>query len=75
MPIHGSLFHDFREESSTDQFALQNKKLLKIQMGHGPVMARTGSMVAYQGDTASRTRARAASASSSSRPPRARASR
>lgn len=50
MPIHGSLFHDFREESSTDQFALQNKKLLKIQMGHGPVMARTGSMVAYQGD-------------------------
>ena len=50
MPIHGSLFQDFREESSTDQFSLQNKKLLKVQMGHGPVMARTGSMVAYQGD-------------------------
>jgi len=26
------------------------KKLLKIQMGYGPVWAKTGSMVAYQGD-------------------------
>ncbi|WKV15960.1 AIM24 family protein [Janibacter limosus] len=50
MPIHGSLFTDFKEEQTTDQFSLQNKKLLKIQMGHGPVMARTGSMVAYRGD-------------------------
>lgn len=50
MPIHGSLFQDFREAQTSDQFSLQNKKLLKVQMGHGPVMARTGSMVAYQGD-------------------------
>lgn len=50
MPIHGSLFQEFKEEQSSDQFSLQNKKLLKVQMGHGPVMARAGSMVAYQGD-------------------------
>lgn len=50
MPIHGSLFTEFQEQSSPDQFSLQNKKLLKIQMGYGPVWARAGSMVAYQGD-------------------------
>ena len=50
MPIHGSLFQDFRENTSQDPFSLQNKKLLKIQMGFGPVWAKTGSMVAYQGD-------------------------
>ena len=48
--IHGSLFQDFRENTSQDPFSLQNKKLLKIQMGYGPVWAKTGSMVAYQGD-------------------------
>lgn len=50
MAIHGSLFSDFAETESNDQFALQNKKLLKINMGYGPVLAKTGSMVAYQGD-------------------------
>ena len=50
MPIHGSLFSDFRENSSPDPFSLQGKKLLKIQMGYGPVWAKSGSMVAYQGD-------------------------
>ncbi|WP_068255753.1 AIM24 family protein [Janibacter corallicola] len=50
MPIHGSLFTDFEEATTSDQFSLQNKKLLKVQMGHGPVMAKLGSMVAYQGD-------------------------
>jgi uncharacterized protein (AIM24 family) len=50
MPIHGSLFSDFKETGSQDPFALQNKKLLKIQMHYGPVWALTGSMVAYQGD-------------------------
>ncbi|WP_127127343.1 AIM24 family protein [Georgenia sp. SYP-B2076] len=50
MAIHGSLFNDFRENSSQEQFSLQNKKLLKIQMGYGPVWAKSGSMVAYQGD-------------------------
>jgi uncharacterized protein (AIM24 family) len=48
--IHGSLFQDFKENTSQDPFSLQNKKLLKIQMGYGPVWAKTGSMVAYQGD-------------------------
>jgi uncharacterized protein (AIM24 family) len=50
MTIHGSLFTDYRETGSTDPFALQNKKMLKIQMQYGPVWARTGSMVCYQGD-------------------------
>ena len=50
MPIHGSLFQEFQEKESSHQFTLQNKKLLKIAMNYGPVMARTGSMVAYQGD-------------------------
>jgi uncharacterized protein (AIM24 family) len=50
MAIHGSLFETFKENASQDPFALQNKKLLKIQMGYGPVWAKTGSMVAYQGD-------------------------
>ncbi|MPV35846.1 AIM24 family protein [Georgenia subflava] len=50
MAIHGTLFNEFRENVSQDPFSLQNKKLLKIQMQYGPVWARTGSMVAYQGD-------------------------
>ncbi|QTE30387.1 AIM24 family protein [Pengzhenrongella sicca] len=50
MTIHGPLFTDFQENTSPDPFSLQNKKLLKIQMGFGPVWARSGSMVAYQGD-------------------------
>lgn len=50
MPIHGTLFREYGEKETGDQFSLQNKKLLKIEMGYGPVWARTGSMVAYQGD-------------------------
>ena len=50
MTIHGSLFSDFKETAAQDPFALQNKKMLKIQMQYGPVQAKTGSMVAYQGD-------------------------
>ena len=50
MPIHGSLFSDYKENTSQDPFSLQNKKLLKVQMNYGPVWAKTGSMVAYQGD-------------------------
>jgi uncharacterized protein (AIM24 family) len=50
MPVHGSLFSDFKETTATDPFSLQNKKMLKIQMSFGPVWAKTGSMVAYQGD-------------------------
>ncbi|MFV0316563.1 MAG: AIM24 family protein, partial [Microthrixaceae bacterium] len=50
MPIIGSLFEEYSETTGQDPFTLQNKKMLKIQMGFGPVMAKTGSMVAYQGD-------------------------
>ena len=50
MTIHGSLFSEFKETGAQDPFALQNKKMLKIQMQYGPVQAKTGSMVAYQGD-------------------------
>ncbi|HMT32019.1 MAG: AIM24 family protein [Actinomycetales bacterium] len=50
MPIHGSLFAEYQENPSVDPFVLQNKKMLKISMQYGPVWARTGSMVAYQGD-------------------------
>lgn len=50
MPIHGSLFTDHQENQATDPFVMQNKKLLKISMAYGPVWAKTGSMVAYQGD-------------------------
>lgn len=50
MPIHGSLFADHQENQATDPFVQQNKKLLKISMAYGPVWAKTGSMVAYQGD-------------------------
>ena len=50
MTIHGSLFTDFREKDSQDPFSLQNKKLLRVDMRYGPVQAKAGSMVAYQGD-------------------------
>lgn len=50
MAIYGALFSDFKENASQDPFSLQGKKLLKIQMGFGPVWAKSGSMVAYQGD-------------------------
>ncbi len=50
MTIHGSLFQDFKEKETQDPFSLQNKKLLRIDMRYGAVQARTGSMVAYQGD-------------------------
>ena len=50
MPVHGSLFTDFREKDTQDPFSLQNKKLLRVDMRYGEVIARLGSMVAYQGD-------------------------
>ncbi|WP_256837837.1 AIM24 family protein [Ornithinimicrobium faecis] len=49
MAIHGKLFNEHAENQSTDPFVQQNKKLLKVSMAYGPVLARTGSMVAYQG--------------------------
>lgn len=50
MPIHGTLFQEFAETTGADPFTLQNKKMLKVLMQYGPVNAKTGSMVAYQGD-------------------------
>lgn len=49
MALHGPLFTDYSEKESRNQFSLQNKKLLKVEMSQGPIWARTGSMVAYQG--------------------------
>jgi uncharacterized protein (AIM24 family) len=40
----------FNETQSTDSFALQNSKLLKVRLDQVTVQAKLGSMVAYQGD-------------------------
>lgn len=50
MTVYGSLFQDFAETASPDPFARQGSKMLKVRMEHGPVWAKAGSMVAYQGD-------------------------
>jgi uncharacterized protein (AIM24 family) len=50
MPIIGSLFQDYTETTGQDPFTHQNKKMLKVHMGFGPINAKAGSMVAYQGD-------------------------
>lgn len=47
--IHGN-FTEFKETTGADPFTLQNKKLLKVFLQYGPIKARIGSMVAYQGD-------------------------
>jgi uncharacterized protein (AIM24 family) len=39
----------FSETQSTDAFALQNSKLLKVRLDQGTIQAKLGSMVAYQG--------------------------
>jgi uncharacterized protein (AIM24 family) len=39
----------FNETTSTDAFALQNSKLLKVSLNQVTVQAKLGSMVAYQG--------------------------
>ena len=40
----------FSETQSTEAFALQNSKLLKVRLDQGTIQAKLGSMVAYQGD-------------------------
>jgi uncharacterized protein (AIM24 family) len=40
----------FSETQSTEAFALQNAKLLKVRLDQGTIQAKLGSMVAYQGD-------------------------
>ena len=41
---------NFKENTSTDAFSLQNPKLLKVHLDQVTVQAKLGSMVAYQGD-------------------------
>lgn len=50
MAIYGELFQKFEENQSTDQFVQQNRKLLKLNLSQGPIQAKVGSMVSYQGD-------------------------
>ena len=40
----------FAETGSTESFALQNSKLLKVHLNQVTVQAKLGAMVAYQGD-------------------------
>lgn len=51
--MRSSLFsQEYLEATATDGFGLQNSKMLKITLSGGTVMARQGSMVAFQGDVA-----------------------
>ena len=47
--IHGD-FAQYNEDQTGDPFHLENKKLLKVSLQYGPVMAKSGAMVAYQGN-------------------------
>ncbi len=47
--IHGD-FAQYNQDETTDPFHLENKKLLKVSLEYGPVIARVGAMVAYQGE-------------------------
>jgi uncharacterized protein (AIM24 family) len=40
----------YNETQSTDNFTLQNSKLLKVSLSGNTIQAKQGSMVAYQGD-------------------------
>ena len=40
----------FNETTSTDAFALQNSKLLKVSLNQIQIQSKLGAMVAYQGD-------------------------
>ena len=45
-----STLGEFQETSSPEAFALQNSKLLKVNLQEITIQAKLGSMVAYQGD-------------------------
>lgn len=48
--MRSSLFsQEYLEATATGDFALQNSKMLRVNLTGGAVMARQGSMVAYQG--------------------------
>jgi len=46
----GEPFEAFNEVETGEAFTLQNKRLLKVELSEGAVLAKNGSMVAYQGD-------------------------
>jgi uncharacterized protein (AIM24 family) len=45
-----SALSQFAETQSTEEFALQNDRLLKVSLKGHEIQAKLGSMVAYQGD-------------------------
>ena len=45
-----STLGEFQETQSTEAFALQNSKLLKVSLNQITIQAKLGSMVAYQGE-------------------------
>ena len=45
-----STLGEFQETKSTDAFALQNSKLLKVSLNQITIQSKLGAMVAYQGD-------------------------
>src|SRR3954449_6782289 len=45
-----SAFEQFAETQSTEAFALQNSKLLKVSLRDVTIQAKLGAMVAYQGE-------------------------
>ena len=46
----GSSLDRFAEVETGEAFTLQNPRLLKVELSETSVMARNGSMVAYQGE-------------------------
>jgi uncharacterized protein (AIM24 family) len=46
----GQPFDAFDEVETGEAFTLQNPRLLKVELSEGAVLAKNGSMVAYQGD-------------------------
>src|SRR3954466_15228518 len=56
IPLHAketpvqSTLGEFQETQSTEAFALQNSKLLKVHLDQVTIQSKLGAMVAYQGD-------------------------
>ena len=46
----GEAFQAFDEVETGEAFTLQNPRLLKVELSEGGVLAKNGSMVAYQGE-------------------------
>lgn len=42
----------FLENTSTEAFSLQNSRMLRVRLQEGAILAKSGSMVAYQGQVA-----------------------